>query len=267
MVFGHNKLDKPFHGCVDQQQLQAALNQWFSSDVGQQFTALEKQQLDEVLPDLFGYYLLQVGTQGDVDLLSSSRVSHRHVMGLAAEAAGAFQAESWALPIQTDSIDVVILPHTLDFARYPHEVLREIERVLIPEGHVVITGFNPMSLWQLWRWGLGWRKQPPWCGHFFTQFRLRDWLTLLGFDISSKKCFFYRPPVKNRNIMQRLTLLEKLGQKFWPFAGAGYVLVARKRVVTLTPIRQKWQTRKQVVSSGLAESCVPHHDNNEAASD
>lgn len=267
MVFGQNKLDKPFHGCVDQRQLQAALDQWFSSGIGQSFIEMEKQQLDEVLPNLFGYYLLQVGTSGEYDLLSSSRVSHHHVIGLQADAGGAFQAESWALPVKTDSIDVVILPHTLDFARYPHEVLREVERVLIPEGHLVITGFNPLSLWQLWRWSLGWRKQPPWCGHFFTQFRLRDWLALLGFDITSKRHFFYRPPIKNSVFMQRIGLMEKIGQKLWPIAGAGYVLVARKRVVTLTPIRQRWQARQKVVSRGLAESCVPHHDKNEAVSD
>lgn len=267
MVFGQNKLDKPFHGCEDQPRLQEALELWFSSGIGQQFAEQEKQQLNEVLPDMFGYYLLQVGTLGDIDLLSSSRVSHCHVMSLQAGSSGAFQAESWSLPIKTDSIDVVILPHTLDFARYPHEVLREVERVLIPEGHVVITGFNPLSLWQLWRWVMGWRKQPPWCGHFFTQFRLRDWLALLGFDISRKRYFFYRPPLNNPGFMERLGFMEKLGEKLWPITGAGYVLVARKRVFTLTPIRQKWQARKQVVSSGLAESCVPHNDKNEAVSD
>lgn len=266
MVFRQNKPDKPFHGCIEQ-QLQVVLNQWFASELGQQFVEAEKQQLDAVLPNLFGFYLLQVGSLGEADLLSSSRVSHCRVVGLQSEPIAAFQAESWAMPIKSDSIDVVILPHTLDFARYPHEVLREVERILIPEGHVVIAGFNPLSIWQLWRWILGWRKQPPWCGHFFTQFRLRDWLTLLGFDVANKKHFFYRPPVKNRQVMQRLTFMEKLGQRFWPIAGAGYVLVARKRVVTLTPLRQKWNTRKQVVAGGLAESSVPHNENNEAMSD
>jgi len=266
MVFRQNKPDKPFHGCKEQ-QLQVVLNQWFVSELGQQFVEAEKQQLDAVLPNLFGFYLLQLGNPGEADLLSSSRVSHCRVVGLQSEPAAAFQAESWAMPIKSDSIDVVILPHTLDFARYPHEVLREVERILIPEGHIVIAGFNPLSLWQLWRWILGWRKQPPWCGHFFTQFRLRDWLTLLGFGVVNKKHFFYRPPIKNRQVMQRLRFMEKLGQRLWPITGAGYVLVARKRVVTLTPLRQKWQTRKQVVTGGLAESSVPHNENNEAMSD
>lgn len=266
MFFRQKKPDKPFHGC-DEQQLHDDLNHWFKSEIGLQFVEAEKQQLDTILPDLFGFYLLQIGNLGVVDLIESSRVSNCRVVGLQHEPTGAFQAESWALPIKSDSIDVVILPHTMNFARYPHEVLREVERILIPEGNVVITGFNPFSMWQLWRWALGWRKMPPWCGHFFTQFRLRDWLALLGFDVTLKKHFFYRPPLKNRRVMQHLAWMDKLGHRLWPIAGAGYVLVARKRVETLTPIREKWKARKQVVSAGLAESCVAHHEKNEAMSD
>jgi SAM-dependent methyltransferase len=208
-----------------------------------------------------------VGEVAETDLLTTSRVSRRHVVGLQPGVSSDLQATSWALPFKTDTIDVVILPHTLDFTPYPHQVLREVERILIPEGHVVITGFNPLSLWQLWRWSLGWRRQPPWCGHFFGQFRLRDWLTLLGFDVTHKQYFFYRPPVRNARLMQRLGFMEKLGQRLWPIAGAGYMLVARKRVETLTPIRQKWSTRKKVVSSGLVESRLSHQERKEAVSD
>lgn len=247
-----------------------ALSRWFQSDLGEQFVAAEKQQLDELLPDLFGFYLLQVGQLADVDLLNASRVSHRKVMGLHPEGKllqGAFQGQPWALPIQTDSIDVVVLPHTLDFALYPHEVLREVERVLVPEGHVVITGFNPLSLWQFWRWVLRRWKQPPWCGHFFTTLRLRDWLKLLGFDVTYKKCFFHRPPVKNRTFLQRLNFMEKMGKHLWPVAGAGYVLVARKRVETLTPIKPRLEVRQKVVGRGWVESCLPHDEKNEAMND
>lgn len=270
MVFRQNKVDKPFHRCLEQEKLFPALSQWFQSDLGCQFAAAEKQQLDELLPDLFGYYLLQVGQLGDVDLLSASRVSHRKVMGLHADELaqqGAFQGQSWALPIQSDSIDVVVLPHTMDFSHYPHEVLREVERVLIPEGHVVITGFNPLSTWQLWRWLLRWRNQPPWCGHFYTTIRLRDWLKLLGFDVTHKQHFFHRPPVKNKAFLQRLSFLEKIGRILWPVTGAGYVLVARKRVETLTPIKPRLQVRKKMVGTGWVESCLPHDEKNEAASD
>lgn len=270
MVFGQNKTEKPAHRCLEPEKLQPVLLQWFQSDLGRQFAEAEKQQLDKVLPDLFGFYLLQLGQLGDMDLLSTSRVSHCKVMGLHSEETahqGAFQGESWALPIQTDSIDVVVLPHTMDFSLYPHEVLREVERVLVPEGHVVITGFNPLSIWQFWRWLLRWRKQPPWCGHFYTTLRLRDWLKLLGFDVTHKQYFFHRPPVKNRTFMQRLSFMEKLGTQIWPVAGAGYLLVARKRVETLTPIKPRLKVRQKVVGAGWVESCVPHDDKKETISD
>ena len=270
MVFRQNKTEKPFNRCMEQEQLLPALAKWCQSELGEQFISAEKQQLDELLPDLFGFYLLQVGQLSDVELLSSSRVSHLKVMALhTAELAqqGAFQGESWALPIQSDSIDVVVLPHTLDFSLYPHEVLREVERVLIPEGHLVITGFNPISLWQLWRLVLRWRKQPPWCGHFYTIMRLRDWLKLLGFEVCKKRYFFHLPPVKNRRFMQRLGFMEKMGRLLWPVTGAGYVLVGRKRVETLTPIKPRLQVRQKVVGRGWVESCLPHDEKKEAMSD
>lgn len=271
MVFRQNKTEKPFHRCKEQDQLLPALAQWLQSDLGEQFIQSERQQLDELLPDLFGFYLLQVGQLGNVDLLSASRVSHcKVIMGLLPDdlsQQGAFQGQSWALPIKSDSIDVIVLPHTLDFSLYPHEVLREIERVLIPEGQVVITGFNPISLWQFWRWVLRWRKQPPWCGHFFTTMRLRDWLKLLGFDVTHKRHFFHRPPIKKKAFMRRLMFMEKLGQKLWPVTGAGYVLVARKRVETLTPIKPRLEVRQKVVGRGWVESCLPHDEKKEAVSD
>lgn len=270
MVFRQNKTEKPFHRCMEQEQLLPALAQWFESELGKEYIQAEKQQLDDLLPDLFGFYLLQVGQLGNVDLLSASRVSHCKVMGLLPDdlaQEGAFQGQSWALPIQSDSIDVVVLPHTLDFSLYPHEVLREVERVLIPEGQVVITGFNPVSIWQFWRWALRWRKQPPWCGHFFTTLRLRDWLKLLGFDVTQKRHFFYRPPIKKKTFMQRLSFMERLGPRLWPITGAGYILVARKRVETLTPITPRWEARKKVVGTGWVETCVPHDEKNEAVSD
>ena len=132
---------------------------------------------------------------------------------------------------------------------------------------MVITGFNPISLWQLWRWVLRWRKQPPWCGHFYTTMRLRDWLKLLGFDVTQKKHFFHRPPVKNRRFMRRLNFMEKTGRLLWPVTGAGYVLVARKRVETLTPIKPKLEVRQKVVGRGWVESCLPHDEKKEAMSD
>jgi hypothetical protein len=139
----------------------------------------------------------------------------------------------------------------LEFSSTPHQVLREVERVLIAEGHVVILGFNPLSLWNLFRLFLFWKKQAPWHASFLTASRVMDWLVLLGFDVVQRQGYFYRPPFQNANIMNKMGFLERFGQRLWPNLGAGYVLVARKRVETLTPIRPRWRSTRKVVTNGL----------------
>ncbi|MEJ2508347.1 MAG: methyltransferase domain-containing protein [Gammaproteobacteria bacterium] len=214
----------------------------------------EKDQIDAVLPDLFGYHLLQVGNHADVDLLSASRIPHCVVMeqGLEVRARSerAVYGESEALPMACDSLDVLVLPHALEFSSAPHQVLREADRTLIPEGHLVLLGFNPWSLWMLWRFAARWRGRVPWCGRFLSLARVKDWLALLGFDIVQTRTYFFRPPFQHAGLMHRLRFLERLGRRLWPILGGGYVLVARKRVATLTPIRPRWRPRRRLVGNG-----------------
>lgn len=232
---------------------------WYAKPLGKRLQVIEKELLDTVLADLFGYHLLQIARLGCQDLFSTSRVSHCAIMestkanteemGFEAHLLGVPEG----LPIASTSLDVVVLPHVLEFSTHPHEVLREVERTLIPEGHVVLLMFNPWSLWLLNRLLLGWRGRVPWCGRFFSMTRMKDWLALLGFDIISANRYFFRPPVQHDSLLDRLQFLESVGRRLWPVIGGGYLLVARKRVATLTPIRPRWQTRRRLVSSGLVE--------------
>ena len=153
--------------------------------------------------------------------------------------------------MKSDSLDIVILPHVLEYSLEPHQVLREVERVLIAEGHVVILGFNPWSFWNLFRVFNFWKKPAQWNSHFLAASRVIDWLTLLGFDVVQQEGYFYQLPIQNNKIVKKLGFLEKIGQRLWPKMGAGYVLVARKRVETLTPIRPRWRSQKQVVTNGF----------------
>jgi SAM-dependent methyltransferase len=157
-------------------------------------------------------------------------------------------AHSPVLPVQSDSVDVVVLPHTLEFETAPHDTLREVERILVAEGHAVILGFNPFSLWGLWRlfrWNR--RAHPPWHGAFRSMLRIKDWLALLGFDIVLIRTFFFRPPLRHVGMMRRLAWLERLGGRLWPYLGGAYIVVARKRVVTLTPIKPRWRPRRSLL--------------------
>ncbi|HHH36431.1 MAG TPA: methyltransferase domain-containing protein [Gammaproteobacteria bacterium] len=230
--------------CTDR----AGLREWYAGALGQRVLETEHRLLAEVLPDLFGYHLVQVGQPVSEDLLQSSRISHRVVVEEATvdtPPMSGVRGRADALPLQRDSVDVLLLPHTLEFAAHPHEVLREAERVLVAEGHLVILGFNPWSLWGLWRLLRGRGGRPPWCGNFRSLLKLRDWLALLGFDIVMTRMYCYRPPLSNAALMGRLGFLECLGRRWWPVLGGAYVLVARKRVVGLTPIRPRWRPRRR----------------------
>lgn len=247
--------------CNDSVDAKLQLMRWYDSALGQRLQQSEQEVLEQVLPNLFGFHLLQVGKPMAEEMLGSSRITHRMVMGEFeresraenSEGGGDLLGQVDMLPFASDSIDVLLLPHTLEFIDRPHDVLREVERVLIPEGHVVILGFNPWSLFGLRRLFCGWRNTSPWCGHFYSTLRIKDWLALLGFDTVLVQHYFFRPPLQNDGIMRRLSSLERGGKRFWPPFGGAYLLVAKKRVSTLTPIRPRWRSRRSIISVSPAE--------------
>lgn len=233
------------------------LGEWLQGSTGQQLLDIEMTAVRSVLANLFGYHLLQIGDLGGRDLLSESRVLHRSVLELECRRAtgpvGA-SVRAGALPIASDSVDVVLLPHVLEFESNPHDALREVERILVPEGHVVISGFNPWSLLGLRRlFTPRSRRQIPWCGHFLGATRLKDWLSLLGFDLLSLEHHFFRPPITSHRLLQRMQFMERAGARFWPILGGVYLASARKRLVTLTPIKPRWRPRRGLVAAGLTE--------------
>jgi SAM-dependent methyltransferase len=150
------------------------------------------------------------------------------------------------LPVFSDSIDSLILYHALEFSSDPHQVLREAERVLVPEGHIVILGFNPQSLWGLTKILKFRSKDAPWCGRFLSTLRLKDWLALKGFEVTTIRHCFYRPPVQRAGLLARLAKLERWGNKWWSFLGGVYIIVARKKVSTVTPIKPRWRPRRSI---------------------
>jgi SAM-dependent methyltransferase len=153
------------------------------------------------------------------------------------------RAEHWALPFASQSIDLVALPHVLEFSEQPHRILREAERVLMPGGSIVISGFNPLSLWGAKR-ALGARRdQYPWAGHFFGLLRLRDWLHLLGFELNGGRFGCYAPPFASSSWLERSRFLEKAGDRWWPIAGGVYVVRAVKHVIGMRLVMPSWKDR------------------------
>ena len=218
------------------------LQEWFQTPLGQYLLQKERAYLDDVTPDIFGFHALQLGMPG-VDLLRENRITHR--MRIAPAGEPDLYAKCHELPLATQSIDLVVLPHVLEFAAEPHAVLREVDRVLMPEGRLVIVGFNPWSLWGL-RSALGFsRHELPWDGHFLSLLRVKDWLALLGFEVSAGRLIGYAPPFDNDNVRRRFAFMEPAGDRWWAVGGAVYMLQAVKRVRGMRLITPAWQEKSR----------------------
>ena len=225
---------------------------WFDAPLGRALLDLEARVLEESLQDVFGFELLQVGGWGPPGrLLGAVRTQSRHWIGPDAHGACAVRASLDALPIATGSVEAVLLPHTLEHDDRPHELLREVERVLTGDGSVVICGFNPLGPWGA-RHLLSRRTFPAPISRMLTEHRVRDWLRLLGFEVGETRWYLFVPPWGTYADGATGAWLERRGpQLLLPLAGA-YVLKARKRTLTMTAIRPQWR-RAPALVGGLAE--------------
>lgn len=193
----------------------------------------ERAVLAEVLPTVFGYFLVQAGLWGPQGtLLQSSAIRTHFTLGPQPVSGAQICAHPGDLPLASDSIDALLLPHTLEHCSDPPRVLREAERVLVGEGHVIVLGFHPWGLWAL-RQHFG--GDMPWAGGYVRAGRLREWLTVLGFETLCVRHYLFRPPLQHHLLMHS-PFLERL---HWRLTASAYMLVARKRVFSVTPLRLK----------------------------
>ncbi len=257
--------------------------EWLRTPVGRYLLTWEQQYLDRAVVDLFGFHALQLGL-AELDALRANRMPHRWVASdtthrvapnpnpnpdaAPAPTAVALHCDFDALPFDGQSLDLVVLPHSLELARDPHLALHEVERVLRPEGRVVIVGFNPASLWGLRqrlghmrrRLGLGGQGALflPSAGEFIGYRRLRDWLRLLSFEVEAGRFGCYRPPVGSDKWLARFEWTERAGDRWWPVFGAVYSLTAVKRV---RGMRLVGLVRDQRMKAKAAPAVVAHHHN------
>lgn len=213
---------------------------WFDSALGRHVLACEQAYFDEAASDIFGFNALQLGLP-QYDLLRTSRIPLR--LTLDAYAPARLLTDFNYLPIASQSVDLVLMPHVLEFSRTPHQILREVERVLMPEGHVIITGFNPLSLWGACHAFRRRRGEFPWRGKFIGLPRLKDWLALLGFEVAAGRLACYVPPLRSARWLTRLQFMEAAGDRWWPLGGGVYCLLAKKRVPGMRLILPSWNER------------------------
>jgi len=213
-----------------------AATQWLETPPGRYVLAREQVYFDNAVADIFGYHALQLGME-ELDLLRGSRIPLRVHVGRGAKAG--LRADFRDLPIESNSVDLMVLPHTLEFSDHPHQIVREVARALRPEGQVVIAGFNPVSLWGLRR-GFGRRDEYPWQGRFIHLARVKDWFALLGLEIVAGSMACYAPPCADQKWLDRFAFMEKAGDRWWPIAGGVFFLQAIKRVRGIRLIMPKW---------------------------
>jgi SAM-dependent methyltransferase len=213
------------------------LTRWLATPQGQYVLGWEQQKLDLIVADIFGYNAVQLGLPA-CDFLRANRIALRFSAGN--DQGVALTTDLSQLPLATSSIDLVVMPHVLEFAEEPHQILREVERVLMPEGQVVICGFNPFSLWGFRRRFSG--AGIPWSGRYLSLPRIKDWLALLGFE-ANRGCFgCYAPPVMQSKWLNRFAFMEKAGDRWWPIAGGVYIIQATKRVQGMQVVTPTWRT-------------------------
>jgi SAM-dependent methyltransferase len=235
-----------------------AARQWLETPFGQALLAQETRLVEEALDGMFGEQCLQLGLWGEANAFiryaRTQRAATISDWPLKDEVPGAVGALH-RLPVASDSVDVVVLPHTLDYSdERSHAILREADRVLTPHGHIVILGFKPGGLWGLRRLVPG-AGLPPGAGRLISDRQLSDWLQLLDMRIQGLTRYFFRWPLPGNRRPSSATW-EARGRRFWPELAACYMLTAQKRVVTLTPMKKPWRSRPKVVG-GIAEPSTP----------
>jgi SAM-dependent methyltransferase len=218
----------------------SSLAGWFGTPQGAYVLDWERVQFDSAVDDVFGFRAVQIGLP-EVDFLRQNRIPYR--FSLALEQGAALAADPLQLPLAAQSVDLVALPHVLEGHHNPHDVLREAERVLMPEGQVVISGFNTASLFRL-RQAFSKREAAPWDAKFISLLQLRDWLRVLGFELNGGKFGCYAPPFSDRRWLDRFAFMEKAGARWWPIAGGIYVVRAVKRVHGMRVVTPAWRKER-----------------------
>ncbi len=238
---------------------QAPLGEWYASGLGQSILDEIESALGKRLGDVFGYQGLQIGNPApDRSLLRAAGLQRLLTLGAPGPArAGAdIATDVTALPIASDSVKAVLFFHTLDFCAHPHHALREADRVLTDDGHLLIVGFNPLSAFGLRHLATGWRGREPWNAQFWSRRRVADWLSVLDYRVLGSDPLFVRPPIDSERVLRRLQRVERWSPLVGALGGL-YVIQARKQSVPMSLLRRPWLRaptgpRARAVTGGFA---------------
>jgi len=248
-------------------------SRWYQTLSGQSSLNKLDELCVETLSEIFGYYAIEMGVISEKhSLLKHSRIAagftlvdsidnNTHITKNKTPfnneekndeekntSSSSLVATTEQLPIATDNVDLVIASHTLELSEDPHQVLREIDRVLVPEGHCILIGFNPYSISQLGQLIRSRFSKDKSNYKTRSVARVKDWFSLLGFEVMDVHYMGMRPAVNNKKLFDALGWLERLGEFAGPVLGNMYVIHAKKQMVAMRPNKKVW--RAPAVLSG-----------------
>jgi SAM-dependent methyltransferase len=222
---------------------------WFVSPLGAALLRAETQAVSVAFEHVFGFQCLQIGSWGSPGLfLAHARTQRSALVAVDADCGGNVRSRAAELAVQADSVDAVLLPHTLECESDPHEVLREACRVLVAQGHLIVLGFEPLGSWAL-RQRVARGRFVPGVRRTLAERRLRDWLQLLGFEVMEVRRYLFSPPLARLQSPSTEALLTAAGSRLWPRLSGAYLLKAQKRVYCVTPVRARPRTLRGVVTA------------------
>ena len=240
-----------------------SISDWFSSPLGRHVLMTEIGMLDQLLPGMFGYHLVQFSVQGQ-ELHGSSVIQNKFCVSCVKPDIKGVVASPISIPLSNDSVDVVLLHHLLDYTNSPQDVLSEVSRITLPMGRVIVIGFNPFSIWGIWGALARYRGNAPWNGRLNWPSRLMDDLNLLNFKIDRAQYAIYGPPLAgwpgdvsdySKGVSRRLSL---------PI-GSVYLIVAQKHVGSIRPVRPIWRNEPAFGKLKAVQS-VKHEERNQIKS-
>jgi len=228
---------------------QAPLAQWYSTSLGQSIAQRLESELGSRLNDVFGYQGLQVGNLvPGLQLLAGAGLQRTLVL----DAPGAdadIHGDVLSLPVASDTMKAVVFFHTLDFCNFPHQALREANRVLTDDGQLIVIGFNPYSAFGARHALTAWRRHEPWNGRFYPRHRVSDWLSVLDYRVLDSTAMFMRPPINNERVLRRLAKLESL-HRWLGGVGGVYIMRARKQTIPMSLLRQRTGHSRKALAAG-----------------
>lgn len=217
---------------------------WLTQSLGHYLLDAEQRFLPSLFADCYGKYALLIGVPSQFNLIKFSSIQYQVLLSPIINKNKKFhfiESDFYELPIASASVDLVLLPHTLEYIDNPRQLLSEACRVVKPDGYIIVVGFNPYSLWGLKKHLLK-NNQVPWSNNFISARLVKEWLLLADFELIKHEMLLFRPPLQHHDsLFEKLKFIEWIGSKFWTPFGGVYMLLAKAKVVPLTPIKLHWQ--------------------------